>query len=89
MNAVPNNAMPSTNLAFEPAGPMELKRILGAYFTAARYEFVQTLRAPAFALPFLVMPVALYFLFGVMMASGSEDMAANPQTGISARVQLT
>ena len=35
MNAVPNNAMPSTNLAFEPAGPMELKRILGAYFTAA------------------------------------------------------
>jgi ABC-2 type transport system permease protein len=73
------NANVTTNLVFEPAGPMELKRILLAYFTAARYEFVQLLRAPAFAFPFLVLPPALYLLFGVVMASDSPDMAANPQ----------
>lgn len=69
----------TTNLAFRPAGSMELERIFKAYVEAARCEFMQMLRAPAFAFPFLVLPVALYLLFGVVMASGSEDIAANPQ----------
>lgn len=73
------NTTLSTNLVFNPGAPMELGRIVRAYFTAARYELVQTLRAPAFAFPFLVMPAALYLLFGVVMASNSPDMAANPQ----------
>lgn len=69
----------STDLVFKPTGPMALRRILRAYFEAARYELVQTLRAPAFAFPFLVMPAALYLLFGVVMAGDSPDVAANPQ----------
>lgn len=73
------NAMLSTDLVFKPTGPMALSRILLAYLETARYEFVQTLRAPAFSFPFLVMPAALYLLFGVMMTSDSPDVAANPQ----------
>lgn len=73
------NTTISPELVFKPVGPMELKRVFNAYFAAARYEFMQTLRSPAFAFPFLVMPAALYLLFGVVMASDSADMAANPQ----------
>ena len=75
------NATVATDLVFESAGPMPIGRILSAYVAAARYEFVQALRAPAFAFPFLVLPAAVYFLFGVLMAGESSDPAviANPQ----------
>ncbi len=43
-------------------------RLLYTYLTEARYEFVRTLRTPAFAIPFLVLPVALYLFFGVVLA---------------------
>jgi hypothetical protein len=40
--------------------------------TEARYELLRTLRAPAFAGPFLLIPTALYLLFGTMIPeSGS------------------
>jgi ABC-2 type transport system permease protein len=44
-----------------PAG-----RLLRAYLTEAKYESVRMLRAPAFAIPFLGLPVALYLLFAVL-----------------------
>jgi ABC-2 type transport system permease protein len=71
----------ATDLVFKPAGPMPLGRIFGAYLAAARYEFVQTLRAPAFSFPFLVLPAVLYALFGVLITGQSSDpaAAANPQ----------
>jgi ABC-2 type transport system permease protein len=53
-------------------------RLLRAYFTEARYECVRMLRAPAFAVPFLILPVALYVFFGVVMIGGSPATGANP-----------
>lgn len=73
------NTTVSTDLVFKPLGPMALGRILRAYLAAARYEFLQTLRAPAFAFPFLVMPAALYLLFGVLISGNSPEEAANPE----------
>ena len=52
----------ATDLVFKPAGPMPIGRILRAYLADARYEFMQTLRAPAFAFPFLVLPAAAVLL---------------------------
>jgi ABC-2 type transport system permease protein len=75
------NATVATALVFKPEGQMPLARILRSYLAAARYEFVQTLRAPAFSFPFLLLPAVLYYLFGVLMAGQSADSAtaANPQ----------
>jgi ABC-2 type transport system permease protein len=75
------NATVATDLVFKPAGPMPIDRILRSYLAAARYEFMQTLRAPAFAFPFLVLPAVLYLLFGVLIAGQSPDSASatNPQ----------
>jgi ABC-2 type transport system permease protein len=73
------NATVATDLVFKPTGPMPLDRILRSYFAAARYEFMQTLRAPAFSFPFLMMPAALYLLLGVVMAGNSPEAASNPQ----------
>ena len=47
--------------------PMPLARVLRAYTNEAKYEFLRMLRAPAFAIPFLLLPVALYVFFGVVM----------------------
>ncbi len=45
-----------------PAG-----RLARAYLTEAKYETLRMLRAPAFAIPFLGLPVMLYVLFGVVL----------------------
>ena len=42
-------------------------RLWRAYLTEAKYESVRMLRAPAFAIPFLGLPVALYLLFAVLL----------------------
>ena len=57
---------------------MPFRRLLGAYLKESRFQFIQALRAPAFAFPFLLLPVPLYLFFGVVMASGSKEIAANP-----------
>ena len=49
------------------AVPMSTGRLLGAYWTEAKYECIRMLRSPAFAGPFLGLPVALYLLFGVLL----------------------
>ena len=51
----------ATNRAM-PAG-----RVLNAYLTEAKYETVRMLRTPAFGIPFLCLPVALYLLFAVLL----------------------
>jgi ABC-2 type transport system permease protein len=50
-----------TNLA------MPVGRLLKVYFTEAKYETVRMLRSPAFAIPFLGLPAALYLLFAVLL----------------------
>jgi ABC-2 type transport system permease protein len=51
---------------------MPLNRVGWAYFIEAKYESLRMLRAPAFAVPFLLIPVALYSFFGAISA-GSEN----------------
>ena len=48
-----------------------------AYLTEARYECVRAARNPGFGIPFLVLPAALYLLFGVMLFGGSASQDPN------------
>lgn len=56
---------------------MPLARLLRAYLVDAKFEALRMLRAPAFAIPFLLIPVPLYLLFGVVIAA--EGISKNPQ----------
>jgi ABC-2 type transport system permease protein len=47
---------------------MSKARLRHAYITEAKYECLRALRAPAFAIPFLLLPLVLYVLFGVLLA---------------------
>ena len=66
-NAVHDAAMPSG-------------RLWRAYWTEAKYETLRALRAPAFAIPFLLLPLVLYVLIGVLlvgsMSHGDRRVAA-------------
>jgi ABC-2 type transport system permease protein len=57
-----------------PAG-----RLFRAYLTEAKYESIRALRAPAFAIPFLLLPIVLYVLIGVFligsMSNGDSKIA--------------
>jgi ABC-2 type transport system permease protein len=57
----------------EPSDPMPLVRMLRAYVMEAKYETLNALRTPAFAIPFILIPVAVYSLFGVLITGGSES----------------
>jgi ABC-2 type transport system permease protein len=59
---------------------MSTGRVLHAYVTESKYESLRMLRAPAFAGPFLVMPVALYLLFGVVLFGA--EIAKDPAAGV-------
>ncbi len=52
-------------------------RLALAYVTEARYEAMRMLRAPAFAIPFLVLPVVIYLFFGVLVSA--KAVADNPK----------
>ena len=61
----------------QPVRPfMPARRIFGAYFNEAKFEFVAGLRAIAFSVPFLLLPVLVYLLFGVVFAA--DAVAKNP-----------
>lgn len=59
---------------------MSQGRLLHAYWTEARYESVRMLRAPAFSIPFLALPVLLYLLFGVLLFG--EAMSKDPKAAL-------
>ena len=50
------------------AGSMPRAKLFRTYLTEAKYESLRALRSPAFAIPFLTLPAALYLLFGVLLA---------------------
>jgi ABC-2 type transport system permease protein len=54
---------------FSAGAAMPPARLLRAYFTEAKYETVRMLRTPAFAIPFLGLPVLLYLFFGLVIFS--------------------
>jgi len=47
---------------------MSATRLRRAYLAETKYECLRALRAPAFALPFLLLPITLYVLFGILLA---------------------
>jgi ABC-2 type transport system permease protein len=55
--------------------PLALGRLVRAYFVEAKFETLAALRTTGFALPFLVVPVAIYWIFGVVIG-GNGDGAA-------------
>ena len=65
---------------FTGRAAMPARRLLNAYFTEAKYETVRMLRTPAFAIPFLGLPVLLYLLFAVVIFGGAiqSDLQAGP-----------
>jgi ABC-2 type transport system permease protein len=47
---------------------MPSHRLRGAYLTETKFECLRALRAPAFAITFLALPIVLYVLFGILLA---------------------
>ena len=64
--------MSATSFALENHLPartaMSSSRVWRAYLTEIKFECLRALRAPAFAIPFLLLPIVLYVLFGVLLA---------------------
>jgi ABC-2 type transport system permease protein len=72
--AAGGTASPASFLALDPfargsgpESPFPRARVVRAYLTEARYELLRSLRMPAFALPFLLLPGALYLFFTVLL----------------------
>ncbi len=62
--------------------PVEMPRarVLRSYAVEAKYESLRMLRTSAFAGPFLILPVALYLLFGVLLFGA--EIAKDPKAGL-------
>jgi ABC-2 type transport system permease protein len=63
--------------------PLPVGRVVRAYLTEARLETLAALRTPGFALPFLAVPVAIYLLFGVLIAGDAGDAGGEYGPGIA------
>jgi len=59
-----------------PRQVMPIGRLIAAYMTEAKYEFMGMARTATFAIPFLVLPLAMYLLIGVGMYR--EAVTNNP-----------
>jgi ABC-2 type transport system permease protein len=62
-----NATSPEIGSGLARSAAMPAGRLLRAYLTEAKYESVRMLRSPAFGIPFLGLPVALYLLFAVLL----------------------
>jgi ABC-2 type transport system permease protein len=64
-----------------PAAPeqaiMPARRLFRAYFNETKFECIGAVRTLAFAIPFLLLPLLIYLLFGVVMAA--EAVAKDPK----------
>jgi len=63
---------------------MPLSRVVGAYLAEAGFETKRHLKAPAFAMPFLVIPVALYVFFTSL--GGDPSQAPKPELQMPIRM---
>ena len=61
------------------AAVMPTGRLLRAYLTEARFECLRMFRVLGFSIPFLVLPAALYLLFGVVLFG--DAVRNDPTTG--------
>lgn len=62
------------------SGAPSTRRVLGAYLEEIRCEALRLVRNPGLAFPVLIMPVALYALFAVLIFG--EGIAKDPAVGI-------
>jgi ABC-2 type transport system permease protein len=77
----PVTAIPQPHAAgFASGAVMPSGRILRAYVVEAKYESLRMLRTPAFAGPFLLLPVCLYLLFAVLLFGA--EIAKDPKAGM-------
>ena len=88
MNATVSLAAPCAATPAAPSGArtMTAARLLGAYLAEARYESLRMLRAPAFAVPFLVLPVVGLLVRTPWSTLGSR--LAAPGVGEALRLSL-
>jgi ABC-2 type transport system permease protein len=63
------------------AAPMPIRRVWNAYWSEIKYECLRMMRTPAFAIPFLAIPIALYLFFGLLI-SGNAEASRNANTPI-------
>ncbi len=56
---------------------MPMGRLLHAYISEVKYEFVRTLRTIAFAVPFLIMPLGIYLLMNMLTPAGAFAQQPN------------
>lgn len=80
MNQMNPALAPTENADLAPIAAMPLSRVLRAYVIEAKYESLRMLRAPAFAVPFLLLPVGLYLLFAVLLFG--DAIAKDPKAGL-------
>jgi ABC-2 type transport system permease protein len=62
------------------AGAPSTRRLIGAYLEETRCEALRLLRNPALVFPVLLMPMALYALFAVLIAG--EAITKDPNLGV-------
>jgi ABC-2 type transport system permease protein len=55
--------------AITPSLAMPASRLWAAYLGEIRFEFLKSLRTPAFAVPTLLFPIMFYLLFGIFLGS--------------------
>lgn len=55
------------------SGSLPVARLLRAYCIEAGFETLAALRTVGFVIPFLVLPVAIYLLFGVLIAGNAGE----------------
>ena len=67
-------------LALQPIEMSTRTNSLGAYLTETRFELTRMIRNPGVAVPVLVMPMALYALFALVIVG--DGMIKDPNTGI-------
>jgi ABC-2 type transport system permease protein len=72
--------MTATAIATSPV-TMPVRRMMRAYVMETKYETLRMLRAPAFAGPFLVIPIAMYLFFGSLGGSEPSTRAASMPPG--------
>lgn len=74
MNALALNTLEADVVLLTP------RRALAAYLTEIRFEFMRLLRNPALAAPVVLVPLALYLLFAVVI--WGDAVAKDPGTAI-------
>lgn len=74
VQAMPHiEAVPFTRNTDFQRTPLAFRRLLRAYAMEAKFEMLGALRTTGFALPFIIMPVAIYLLFGVVINANAAN----------------